>query len=617
MGYGRLGLVAEHEERSSSCCRARWMFILAGLGVLCAAPVVRAQLDYPIPIHRGNGLANTFAKLSAGQSITIAYIGGSVTEGAGWRDLVTDWFEARYPGKITEVNAGWSGTGSLIGVMRFGRDVLAHDPDLVFIEFAVNDLPEDPLLFMERNSEGFMRQAWAQDPLTDICFIETIAWYSEAAYLSGNLPGPVQAHYNACDHYGCPSVNVGWALYEHVLAGTSWESLTINGDRVHPNAAGSQIYGDAVNAYLDSERLRAGPSTPHEIPAAMTDFPVVGGTITDLASIAPLPSGWTAKFNQLGAASFIESSLPGAQITIPFEGPAAALKLLVGPDNGWFSISIDGGAFTPASLVDVGWYWVWAIPVAKTRSFGNHTITFRVDSATVRLINLEDADTGDPGPSYDNLALTATFAAADTIYGTGFNGDKARDAQVSTKWTSTDASSAHWLAYDLGGVGEVKRFVVKHAGAGGEPSYYNTQTFTIESGYTMDGPWTVEFTGSNPGQADTSTFEYAELNAVRFVRLHVTDAGVDDFARIPEFEVWGALLPDRPDKGDLDNDKDVDQGDYGLFQACLSGNGITQPDPACEYALLDDDDDVDADDFQIFMDCFTGPGVPSMPGCGL
>jgi hypothetical protein len=67
--------------------------------------------------------------------------------------------------------------------------------------------------------------------------------------------------------------------------------------------------------------------------------------------------------------------------------------------------------------------------------------------------------------------------------------------------------------------------------------------------------------------------------------------------------------------GDMDGDNDVDQEDFGPFQACYSGQGITQNDPDCWNALLDLDDDVDLDDFTLFQGCVSGKGVPVDPQC--
>jgi len=63
---------------------------------------------------------------------------------------------------------------------------------------------------------------------------------------------------------------------------------------------------------------------------------------------------------------------------------------------------------------------------------------------------------------------------------------------------------------------------------------------------------------------------------------------------------------------DFDNDNDVDQEDFGVFQVCYSGSGREYPS-GCENADFDTDDDVDSDDFDIFQQCMSGANVE--PGC--
>lgn len=67
---------------------------------------------------------------------------------------------------------------------------------------------------------------------------------------------------------------------------------------------------------------------------------------------------------------------------------------------------------------------------------------------------------------------------------------------------------------------------------------------------------------------------------------------------------------------DFDHDNDIDQADFGYFQACLSGTGIAQTDPECEPAFLDEDADIDHADLMIFLSCMNGANVPVTPGCG-
>lgn len=66
---------------------------------------------------------------------------------------------------------------------------------------------------------------------------------------------------------------------------------------------------------------------------------------------------------------------------------------------------------------------------------------------------------------------------------------------------------------------------------------------------------------------------------------------------------------------DFDRDGDVDQADFGRFQACMSGPTTPQTDPACRWAKLDGDADVDQSDFDVFRQCLSGPDVPADPNC--
>jgi len=67
-------------------------------------------------------------------------------------------------------------------------------------------------------------------------------------------------------------------------------------------------------------------------------------------------------------------------------------------------------------------------------------------------------------------------------------------------------------------------------------------------------------------------------------------------------------------KGDLDFDGDCDQADFGLFQACLSGDGAAHP-AGCEDADLNGSNDVSAADVETFLGCLSGPDIPVEARC--
>lgn len=97
-------------------------------------------------------LKNAIDKAKSGEDVTLAYIGGSITQGAGAIPLNTECyayksyrlFQERF-GKDNNVHlikAGIGGTPSELGMIRFERDVLRDytvEPDIIVIEFAVND----------------------------------------------------------------------------------------------------------------------------------------------------------------------------------------------------------------------------------------------------------------------------------------------------------------------------------------------------------------------------------------------------------------------------------------------------------------------------------------------
>ena len=65
---------------------------------------------------------------------------------------------------------------------------------------------------------------------------------------------------------------------------------------------------------------------------------------------------------------------------------------------------------------------------------------------------------------------------------------------------------------------------------------------------------------------------------------------------------------------DLDADGDVDQSDYGLFQACYSGTGVIATS-GCQMADFDGDNDVDGEDRTVFIGCASGPNVTADNTC--
>ncbi len=146
-------------------------------------------------------------------------------------------------------------------------------------------------------------------------------------------------------------------------------------------------------------------------------------------------------------------------------------------------------------------------------------------------------------------------------------------------------------------------------------------TGIVTAPYPLTGGWDQLVVRMDPA-ANTSTFF---LNGANMGTLsHASTAGGDTLGRI-RFERIGSeyttghyvdfdnLRVGRSRiRGDLDDDEDVDQSDYGRLQLCFSGEAVLAA-PGCEEADLDADLDVDPADLAQFINCMGGPGQP--PAC--
>ena len=306
-------------------------------------------------------LHNTLDKLTKKKPLTIGYIGGSITKGGGasdnelysWRALTTRWFRETYPDSpIQEINAALSGTGSDLGAFRCAVELLPYYPDLVFVEFAVNDggLPQDRSL---RGIEGIVRQIHSQNSRTDIVFIYTTAKdHAAISYDQDTLYHTIVNHEKIAKHYGIPSVNVGKALWQEIKQGKgSWESLTP--DNTHPSDAGYGIYARIVREFLEEQlKNEVQGKIRKRMPALLIDRPFERTSMIFAQTLEQ--SGWKEGVQLLENRQFqmIYSNQPGDSLTLKFTGTVIGTYWLVTPDGGDIEWSIDGGEIVTTSSWD-------------------------------------------------------------------------------------------------------------------------------------------------------------------------------------------------------------------------------------------------------------------------
>lgn len=318
-----------------------------------------------VECHPRGGLPNVLAKLQAGDEVRIGYLGGSITAQAGWRPKTLAWFAEQFPqAKVGEINAAIGGTGSDLGVFRLEHDVLVHKPDLLFVEFAVNDGGAPPEQIY-RCMEGIVRQTWRNDPTTDICFVYTLAGNMLQTLQEGRFPRSASAMERIAEHYAIPSIHMGVEVARLEKEGklifqgpkpateqekaALGEKILFSPDAVHPYTdTGHQLYLDAVVRSM--ARIRdAGRPGPHPLGDPFIANNWEKAQMVPL-SRARLSEGWKKLDSQTDAMAkrfgdrlpeVWKANQPGESIRFRVRGSVIRIYDLVGPDCGQVSIQVD------------------------------------------------------------------------------------------------------------------------------------------------------------------------------------------------------------------------------------------------------------------------------------
>ena len=233
-----------------------------------AEEIYQEMVDLSL-VYAGNNarIKKVIEKLRAGEEISLAILGGSVTEGAGagsndkgyayqFVDDLAKTYALNGKEQIHYVNAGLSGTPSVLGLMRYQQDVVAplgEDPDLLIIEFAVNDWQEAT---GGRAYESMVYEALsAKEDAAVICMcsVAKTGWNTQDVYL------PIVKHYQI------PLVSVKTAVFINDNK-TRINKTTYFSDDYHPKFYGHKLMKDCLmNLFKTADGTEA--DAPAEIPA--------------------------------------------------------------------------------------------------------------------------------------------------------------------------------------------------------------------------------------------------------------------------------------------------------------------------------------------------------------
>jgi len=346
------------------------------LALLSAAPASLFAEDFPlreaVECHPRAGLPNLQAKIKANQSIKIAYLGGSITAAPGWRVQSLAWFQQQHPSAaFQEIHAAIGGTGSDLGVFRLHNDVLRHQPDLLFVEFAVNDggaAPEQ----IHKAMEGIVRQTWKADSTIDICFVYTVSLPIMPDLHAGKMQRSASAMEALADLYQIPSIHFGIEVARLEKAGdllfkaekpadlATSKPMVFSTDGVHPHVeTGHQLYTAAIARSWPAITAASQAPGPHLLPKplradnweAAKQVPITTAMLKGDWKTLPADHQLAARFAR-NMPTLHQAIQVGASLEFKFRGHNAAVFDIVGPDGGKLKIEVNDSPPKTANRVD-------------------------------------------------------------------------------------------------------------------------------------------------------------------------------------------------------------------------------------------------------------------------
>lgn len=308
--------------------------------------------------------------------MNVVYLGGSITEGAGatskdrsYVSFLSEYLKSIYHDeKINFYNASAGGTGSYFALFRLERDVFIYNPDLVFIEFAVNDriYPSlDAAVYME----SLIRKILNYNKNTKIVLLVTPTEMSDAC---GDVHKKIAYYYNT------PVIDIQDYIWEQIGRGNfKWKD--ISADNLHPNDYGHKIYGEYIISFIKENK-----SILDNMPL-LKEKSLMGTCYKNPTILcyegANFYGHWREENlelkNKMNAAATSDNI--GDCIEIYFKGKHLALMNLFSRYGGILEITIDDKySFTLDSYMDIEGYFQTPT-VANDLEDGEHRLILRIN----------------------------------------------------------------------------------------------------------------------------------------------------------------------------------------------------------------------------------------------
>lgn len=344
-----------------------------------------------------SGIPHFYHGVFQKKKATVVYLGGSITNGSGWRDIVDSFLTSKFPwANFHFINAGIPSLGSNAHAFRLNQDVLdSGSVDLLFLEAAVNDNGTDSATQV-RSLEGIVRHLKRVNPHTDIILMSFVDPGKIENYNNHKVPVEVSNHELVAGHYQLPSINFAKEIRDRINKKEfDWKHDFVD---LHPSSFGHRLYFHSIQKLLDTCLIKF----MHDrklvkqfiVPVPLDRFNFENGTYSYAKDIPHnedwiLSKDWTPHDSLPVRKGYVHTpiltgSKPGSDLSIPFKGNAIGIAIVSGPDAGKLLWSVDKrlsgevDLFTPFSTqLHLPVYTL----LAEGLDWSSHVLTLRISES--------------------------------------------------------------------------------------------------------------------------------------------------------------------------------------------------------------------------------------------
>jgi len=336
------------------------------------------------------GMKNTAYRIVNDLELRVSFMGGSVTAGmgssqvkGGFRTRVLNFLKEECPSALfTETSATLGGNGSQYGVYITEQRIASTKPDLVFIEYAVNNGYDgvESADKLWNHYETMIHTIYKANPYADILLV----YVSDRNDVSKDIIPILE---QIADKYQLTSVNLHKAVTDYISGGTYKWDYYYGEDSVHPNDTGYDLMADVLIGAVQYGLT----TTPYSY--AKQPMPAAKGTLQSAAKAVAatsctVPAGWVTSSNLKNGENFFNGSIQttevGKTLTVKFKGTHFGLLVqFVSDDARVLEYSVDGGAYQQLKCT-----FTQKSPNPKARMLlenaanTEHTITMRLGSGS-------------------------------------------------------------------------------------------------------------------------------------------------------------------------------------------------------------------------------------------